>query len=247
MKIIIVDDEFPARKLIVHYLKDEDDITIVRECCNGIEAFEYISKNAVDLVFLDIRMSNMNGIELAEKINGITKPPMIIFTTGYTEFAVKAFEVNAVDYIVKPYTKDRIMEAFRKAQEMKATQVYGRISEDIKYQQGKITVWNGDSIAIIKYSEIFFFSAFKHGASHVHTDTEIFVTTLSLKEIEEKLGTQKFMRVHKSYVVNLEHIEKITPSFNSTYELSMASSGQTVPVSRNYISDFRKVMGINQF
>ena len=244
MKILIVDDEFPARKLIRHYIEDETDIEVVGEYDHCSEALEYINMNTVDIVFLDINMSQMNGIDMAEKINKKINPPMIIFTTGFTEYAVKAFELNAIDYIVKPYTKRRIIESLKRGREAKNNQLYGLLSENIHYSRGKLSAWDGNKMIVIKYSDIEYFSAAKKGKSNVRTEKGIYTVDLPLKDIENRLEINEFMRVHKSFIVNIEKITEVTPSFNNTYELTMISSCENVPVSRHYIASFREKIGI---
>lgn len=244
MKIVIVDDEFPARKLIRHYIEDETDIEIVGEYDNCEDAMKYINLNSVDIVFLDINMAQINGIDMAERINKNVNPPMIVFTTGFTEYAVKAFELNAIDYIVKPYTKSRIYESLKRVREAKNRQLYGLLSEDIHYSHGKLSAWDGNKMVVIKYSDIEYFSAAKKSKSNVRTEKGKYTVDLPLKDVEKHLDLNSFMRVHKSYIVNMEKITEVTPSYNNTYDLTMIYSCEKVPVSRHYIASFREKIGI---
>ncbi len=245
MKILIVDDEFPARKLIRYYLNDVEDVEVVGEYDNSIDALKFLETHAADIIFLDINMSQMTGIDMAERINMINHPPNIVFTTGFTEYAVKAFELKAIDYIVKPYTKNRILESLERVRESKNNQLYGLLSEDVIYNRGKLSVWEGDRMLIIKYTDIEYFSAAKKGKSLVHTEKGKFIADLSLKEIESTMDHNKFFRVHKSYIVNIDKIVEILPSFNNTYDLTVEFSQEPVPVSRNYITSFREKIGIS--
>lgn len=246
MRVLIIDDEFPARKLIRHYLSDVDDVEVVGEYDNCIDALKFLEINSADIIFLDINMSQMSGIDMALKIKSIPKPPNIVFTTGFTEYAVKAFELKAIDYVVKPYTKSRILESVDRVREAKSNQLYGLLSDDIVYSNGKLSVWDGDRLIVIKYANINYFSAAKKGKSYVHAVKGKFLADISLKEIENKMDINKFFRVHKSFIVNTEKITEITPSYNNTYDLTMESSNEKIPVSRNYISQFRERIGINR-
>lgn len=244
MKVLIVDDEFPARKLIELFLKEVEDVEIIGECDNGLDAIKFVQKHNVDLIFLDIKMYQKDGIQTAFEINRIVDSPYIVFTTGFTEYAVKAFELKAIDYIVKPYTKDRIIQAVSRVKELHNSSAYGLLSNDILYKQGKLPVWSSDHLFVLNYTDVLYFKAYKKGKSYVFSTNGRFITDLSLNDVEQELKIKRFLRVHKSFIINIDKITEIIPWFNSTYILKINECEDKIPVSRHYINIFKKIMRI---
>lgn len=245
MKVLIVDDELPARKLIKLFLKEIEDVDIIGECDNGIDAVKFIQNHNTDLVFLDIKMYQKDGLQTAFDINKLSNSPYIAFTTGFTEYAVKAFELKAIDYIVKPYTIDRILATINRVRELRDNKAYGLLSNDILYKQGKLPVWSRDHLFVLNYTDILYFKAYKKGKSYVYSINGTFITDLSLTDVERELNINRFIRVHKSFIINIDKIIEIIPWFNSTYVLKINECEDKIPVSRHYISDFRKIMRID--
>ena len=245
MRGLIVDDEFPARKLIRLFLKEIEDVEIIGEYDNGVDAVKFIQNHNIDLVFLDIKMYQKDGLQTAFDINKLSNSPFIVFTTGFTEYAVKAFELKAIDYIVKPYTKDRILATINRVRELQENNSYGVLLNDILYKQGKLPVWSRDHLFVLNYSDILYFKAYKKGKSYVYSINGEFITDLSLTDVEKELNVDRFIRVHKSFMINIDKIIEIIPWFNSTYVLRLNECEDKIPVSRHYISTFRKIMRIH--
>ncbi len=245
MKVLVVDDELPARELLKFFLEQIEDIEIVGECDNGNDAVEFVKKQDVDAVFLDIKMYNKDGLSAATEIRNLLHPPYIVFTTGFSEYAVEAFELNAIDYVVKPYSKERLDKTVDRIKKIKGDDIYELLSKDMFYKQGKLPVWANDRLIVLNYSDIKYFKSHKKGKSKVYSTEGEFIVDLSLKDIENKFKSGRFIRTHKSYITNLEKIEQIVPWFNNTYNLVLNGCEEKIPVSRHYINKFRKLMGID--
>ena len=251
MKALLVDDEFPARGELRCLLEEIGGIEVIGESEDGDEALDFLKKNAVDVVFLDIHMSIKDGLTAAWEILQLPHPPKIVFTTGYNEYAVKAFELNAVDYVMKPYSKKRLEQTVRKLIDLKKTEklenknIYDLLAKNSVTHKERLSVWAHDRLIVLNTTQIIFAKAEGKGKTVLYTVKGNFVTGFALKEIEEKLSTYQFCRTHKSYLVNLEKIREILPWFNNTYVLVLEGySGEKVPVSRHYIKEFNEKMGV---
>jgi len=249
LKVLLVDDEYPARDELKYLLEETGGIDVVAECEDGGEALEIIKNKDLDVVFLDIHMSTRDGLSTAAEINKISGHPKVVFTTGYDEYAVKAFDLNAVDYVVKPYSRRRIKLAVAKLMEI--TQIE-RQRENLPVETkekgpnpDKIGVWANDRMIMIKHSEIFFVHALEKRKTLLCTEKGKFTTPLTLKEIQSRLEQPQFIRTHKSYIVNVQKIREVIPWFNNTYVLNLEGcSEKDIPVSRHFIKDFNALLGI---
>lgn len=256
LKVLLVDDEFPARAELRCLLDEIGGFSIEGECEDGEEALEMIRLKDIDVVFLDIRMSNKDGLATAWEIIQIPDHPGIVFTTGYNEYAVKAFELNAIDYVMKPYSKRRLEQTTKKLNNEKRTkekkagqkgnnQKFEMVEKNMNIENGKLTVWISDRLAVIKFSEIFFVKAGNKGKAVLSTEKGVLHLNKTIKEIEERINSPKFMRTHKSYYVNTEKVQEIIPWFNNTYALILEGCPEkNIPVSRHYIKEFNQLMGI---
>lgn len=250
IKVLLVDDEFPARGELGFLLQEFGLFDIVGECEDGDEAVEYIKNNTVDVVFLDIHMSIKDGLTAAWEIIHLDHHPYIVFTTGYNEYAVKAFELNAVDYVMKPYSKRRIEQTVKKlkniviSQEVKQEALFKFLSQRTDLH-GRLSVWFNDKLIVLTHDQIVFIKADKKGQSILYTVKGIYHTGFALKEVEEKLNSHQFYRTHKSFLVNLSKIKEIVPWFNNTYIISLEYyPNEQVPVSRHFMKEFNEKMGI---
>lgn len=250
LRAMLVDDEFPARGELRCLLEEIGGIDVVAECEDGDEVLLLLKNINVDVVFLDIQMSTKDGLSTAGDIMQMTDPPKIVFTTGYSEFAVKAFDLNALDYIVKPYSRARLEQTVAKLLETRnkdgsATANTVPLSKGGDWSPGKIPVWANDRLIVIPYDEIFYANAIDKRKTELCTKNGKFVTSLTLKEIENRLLPPKFLRTHKSFIVNTDKIREVIPWFNNTYVLVFdGCSEKNIPVSRHYIRSFKEVMGI---
>lgn len=248
---LVVDDEFPARGELRCLLEEIGGIEVIGECEDGEEALEFLVKNPADVIFLDIHMSIKDGLTVAWEILQLPHPPKIVFTTGYNEYAVKAFELNAVDYVMKPYSKKRLEQTVKKLVELKKAEkwengtIYELLTKNAVTHHKRISVWTHDRLIVLNISQIIFAKAEGKGKTVLYTEKGNFITGFTLKEIEEKLNFSQFCRTHKSYLVNLDKIREVIPWFNNTYVLVFDGySGEKVPVSRHYIKKFNEKMGI---
>lgn len=250
---IIVDDEMPAREELKYLLEDIEEVNVVGEAANGIEALRMNKELKPDLIFLDIQMPQINGIEVVEKIMQEENIPIIIFVTAYDEFAVKAFEVNAVDYLLKPVQDNRLYKSINKVLELyqEDKEVYNsRIEKMISEIQNKsstrmnrISVIKLDKIIPLNLDEIIY-ATIEGRDTIIYSLKGKFDYKETLTELYNMLNTKKFFRCHRSYIVNIDYIKEIEPWFNGTYQIRMENSDELIPVSRNKIKKFKEIMNI---
>lgn len=250
LKALVVDDEPPAREELTYMLEASGKVQVIGECEDGDEVIPFLYKTPVDIVFMDIQMRVQNGLSTAWQIIQMEKPPKIVFTTGYSQYAQEAFELNAIDYIMKPYVQERINRSIMKAEENLKT---GRVNEPIQtminhgetYEPNRLVAWRNDRLVVLPYDEILYAKADESRKTLVASTKDVCHTTLTLKELEEKLRQPNFLRTHKSYIVNLEKVEEIIPWFNNTYLLKIKhAGGHDIPVARHYMKQFQLIMGI---
>jgi two-component system LytT family response regulator len=220
MRVVIVEDEQPARDLLKKYLELENDIAIVGECADGFSAAVTINQEKPDLVLLDIQLPRLNGFEMLEVLD---HSPLIIFTTAYDEYAIKAFEQNAVDYLLKPFSKDRFAVALSKARKKLTTTGYvpssaSSMAEDLSALLPivRIVVKDGKGIHIVATDDIKYFEA-QDDYVMIYTQGGRFMKKQTMKSLEERLNSKQFVRVHRSYIVNVNEIVKIEPYEKESY------------------------------
>lgn len=235
---IIVDDERLAREGLKGMLKEFPEIQIVAEASNVDEALELIDKLKPQLLFLDINMPEKTGFDLLEEL---IETPVVIFTTAYNEFAIKAFEINALDYLLKPIGNDRLREAVQKAKKQ---------IEDIKVQSQRaelqpderVFIRDGDRCWFIKLEEIRMIESAGNYAK-IHFDRFQPLIHRTLNSLDERLSHQLFFRANRQQIINLNYIEKIEPFFNSGF-LMYLKDGTKVEVSRRQAVKFKEMMSL---
>lgn len=218
MRCLIVDDEALARRLLGVYLEGNTDIKVGGECRSAIEARLALLNGEIDLLFLDIQMPGMTGVELVE---GLENPPMVIFTTAYENYAVKAFELDVVDYLVKPFSKERFEKACQKALELHS-QKNGAQEGD----NGFIFLKTAYEWKKFILDEVLYVEGMREYVRVQGRDGETSLVYIRMKEMEKKLG-EGFLRVHKSFIVNLEKVEGI-----GSNEIRLG--GRKIPVGKVY-------------
>ena len=235
LKVVIIDDEAPAREIIKHYLKEVDSVEVISECADGFSGLKTISTLKPDLVFLDIQMPRLTGIELLEVL---TEKPEIIFTTAYDQFAIRAFELNAVDYLMKPYQKRRFLEAVKKAVDKiqagignkePANQLLSKKPES-SAPVNRIVVRKGNAINLIPVEQIRYVEAQDDYVMIYHSAGKA-LKQETMKYYEENLPSADFIRIHRSYIVNIVEIKRIEP-YGKDSHIAILSSGDKLPVSR---------------
>lgn len=238
-KAVIVDDELPICDEIEFLLNQQNDIEVCKKFTSCIDALVYILDRKPQLVFLDINMPGMSGMEMAQKLSILQNPPYIVFITAYPEHAVEAFNTPAVAYITKPVTQEKLAKALAKIRNLsaKAPPEKGTLT-------AKVCVVSGDKIVPLNKKDIVFIYV-KDKNVYVRTHTNEFSTMLTLQEFDNLLTETNFFRIHRQYVINLDEILEITPWFHGSYLLRMNDfSKQEVPVSRNRVKAFRTALGL---
>lgn len=247
MKAIIVEDEFPAREELKYFINSFSNINIVSEFDNGLDVLKFIQENIVDVIFLDINIPMLDGMLLAKTINQFKIIPKIIFITAYKEHAVDAFELQAFDYILKPYSEERIVSMLKKLENSKMTKDYEveEISKKVHNENNleSVSLWKNDKLIVINIDDIYYCEA-NERETIVFTKDDKYIVKTSISEFEHSLGNIKFFKTHRSFIVNISKIKEIIPWFNNTYKLKLRNIDFEVPVSRSKIKEFRKIMHI---
>lgn len=254
IRCIIVDDEIPARQELNYILSKCKDIEVIGEASNGVEALLLNEKLNPDLIFLDIKMPQMSGIELARILLEEERPPMIIFVTAYDRFALQAFEVNAVDYLLKPIDEKNLRKRLEnKILSHRSDDIVGRegiralinyIEDKRKPNISRISIYHNGRIFPIETEDIIY-ATVEDRNTVVVTKKGKFSINFTLSELMDRLDSALFFRTHKSFIINLSAIESIEPWFNSTLNIRMKGIQDIVPVSRNYYKDFKKIMNMD--
>ncbi len=240
MHTLIVDDEPLARNELAYLLEQCEEVTGIEEADSIETALEKLLEKKIDLVFLDIHLTEESGLSLADKINRMPNPPIIIFATAYDEYAVQAFERDARDYLLKPFELDRVQKAVKRAYEA----LNKKTSTDEKSIDSSAVypVKTEDRIFMVKADEIQVLEV-NQGETTLFTAENNYKTDEPLVAWEKRLPNPPFMRVHRSFLVHLDKIVEIQPWFNQTYQLTTENKLK-VPVSRSYVQEFKKQMGL---
>lgn len=244
LNILIVDDEKYIRDELKYFLEKYDDVNICGECGEGEEAIEMSKNLEPDVVFLDIELQDMNGILVARRLLERKKIPFIVFATAYDDYAIQGFEMEAVDYLVKPFLEDRIkvtLDRIRRQYELKRGNS-GKTEVDIKLD--KLCVNKGERIVLLDIKEIKYIHSVDHNII-VHTLKDKYTCNYTLKELEGRFKSEKLIRTHKGYIVNIDYVNEIIPWFNYTYKIKLKDGENTeIPVSRNYLKQFKNILGL---
>lgn len=231
-KVIVIDDEPLARSLIIKLLQAYPNFEVVDECPDGFEAFKSIQKHNPDLLFLDIQMPRINGFELLEMLD---KPPAVIFTTAFDEYALKAFEIHAVDYLLKPVTRERFDKAIQKCQHQALSNNIDAVSnliEDQVYEgyQHRIVVKDRGNIRIIPAEDIYYIEA-NDDYVKIVTKEGSFLKKNTLTNIEKILDPNLFVRVHRSYLMPISQLQSIEP-YEKNSHIALLHCGMKISVSQ---------------
>lgn len=229
MRCVIIDDEPLAIEIIENYLSKIDDMTIIGKFNNSVKAVNFLNENEVDLIFLDIEMPNLNGIELAKTVNEL---PIFIFTTAYPQYALEGFNLNAVDYLVKPIPFQRFLQAITKAQK------YHKLDKPNLNQNEFIFIKSEyDNIKIMN-SNITYIEGLKDYIKiYINDQKKPMLTLMSFNDILDKLNDSRFIRVHKSYIVNKAHITTMNKS-------SIFLNDKRIPIGETFRKKVIKDLGV---
>lgn len=240
---ILIDDEPLARDIVKHYLSDFPEIEIVAECNDGFEGLKAIAAFRPDFIFLDIQMPKINGFEMLELVEN---PPAVIFTTAFDEFAIKAFEVNAVDYLLKPIEQERFVQAMQrlpaKLKQPELTQDLLETASLSPSQHHRVVVKNNGVIKIIAVTDINYLEA---DDDHVKLSTTegIFYKNKTMSFFEKTLDSEQFIRIHRSYLINLAQVTKIELKEKDSY-IVLLKSDIWLPVSKTGYVKLKAALGL---
>lgn len=234
IKTLIVDDELYSRDELKHLLKSFPSIQVIGEAESGESAIMKALQLQPDAVFLDVEMPRMNGMEAAKTLMELKKAPFIVFATAYPQFAAEAFRYDAVDYLLKPYDEDQLQETIERIQ--KKFKIH--YEKGIGKPAGKLAVEANGEIFYLEPKDILYMFR-DDKLTKIIASTGEFETKTPLKDLESRLNVFNFFRIHKSYLVNLEYITRLTPWFNGAYHLQIEGRDEMLSVSRNYVKALR--------
>ena len=239
MKALIIDDERLARKELLSLLDDFKQIEVVGEAANADEAFEMVNKLNPDLLFLDIQMPGKSGFQFLESLDSV---PMVIFITAYDEFALKAFEVSAIDYLLKPIQTERLAEAISKVTKMNQTNKETENGDEKLKLTDRVFVKDGDRCWFVSLSEIRLFES-DGNYIKVYFDTFKPMIHKSLNALDERLDQRSFFRASRKHIINLSWLESIEPWFNGGL-MAKLRGGEKIEVSRRQAAKFKDIMSL---
>jgi DNA-binding LytR/AlgR family response regulator len=245
MKVIIVDDEPLALDVMETYVSRMPNLELVARCNNAFEANEALKNNDIDLMFLDIQMPQLTGIDFLKTLK---TPPMVIFTTAYQQYAVEGFEMNAIDYLLKPISMDRFMKAVNKASEQyelhhpepkTAAHTEGGLGED---KPDYIFVKADKKLQRVKFSEILYIEGLKDYVI-IRTETGRIISLQTMKSLEDKLPAAQFVRVHRSFIVGMDKIHAIVGNMVEVIEKGLPKH---LPIGKNYRDELLEMVEKNK-
>lgn len=238
LNVLVVDDEFHARKLLSEYVSKLPFLTLGGMASNVFEAMTHLQKEKVDILLLDIQMPEITGLEFARRLKN---PPSIIFTTAYSEYAVESYELDVVDYLLKPIAFPRFLQAINKVTERRGNSepaplqpIMNVIHSPVeKPEEDSLIIKSGSKVYRINYPDLLFIEGQREYVTF-HTTNQRITTLFSLKELEERLPSDRFIRIHKSYIIGLKHIEVIDKNI-------LQIAGKKLPVGGSYKENLMKL------
>ena len=246
MRIAIVDDEEPARLVLREYLDGEEGVTIVAECANGFDAVKAVSEHAPDLVITDIQMPKLDGFEVLDLIGRDTN---VIFATAYDEYALKAFEVHAIDYLLKPFSRERLREALARARARLGKET-ARTAPDAAAVAAaarpagtwitRVVIRDGAEVHVVPIDRVDYVEA-QDDYIAVHAGERTLLKDQALGSLESQLDPRRFVRVHRSFLLNLDRLSKLEPATKDT-KMAVLRDGRRLPVSRSGLERLQQLL-----
>jgi two-component system, LytTR family, response regulator len=245
-KVIIIDDEPLARSIVIEYIQHFPDLVVSQVCSNGFEGIKAIQQYKPDLIILDIQMPKINGFEMLELIEN---RPAVIFATAFDEYAIKAFDAHAIDYLLKPFNQDRFEKAIKKWREQKNSssgeKQTKQLLDDVSLtapQNERIVIKDGSKIKIIPIQDVHYLEAADDFVK-VFTKEGYFLKNKTMSHFEQVLDPSQFVRSHRSFIVNLQQITRIDP-YEKDNHVAILRSGAKVPVSRTGYPKLKAILGL---
>ncbi|PRY04609.1 LytTR family two component transcriptional regulator [Pontibacter ummariensis] len=246
IKCLVIDDEPLARSIVLEYLRAHPEVQVVQECSDGFEGVKAIMQHQPDLIFLDVQMPKINGFEMLELVEQV---PGVIFTTAFDAYAIKAFEANAVDYLLKPFSQERFDAALKKWLGSRSATALGAgpaVLEAMIAKQPeehlRIVVKDGQNIRIIPVNDVLYLEAYDDYV-RIHTKEGLFLKKKTMGWYEQALNPRQFVRVHRSFILALAQLTRIEP-FEKDSHVALLRNGERIPLSRSGYSKLRAVLGI---
>jgi len=241
MKVILIDDEPLARSIVAEYLMKFPQAEIVAECGDGFEGVKAIMQHKPDLIFLDVQMPKINGFEMLELVES---PPDVIFTTAFDEYAMKAFEAHAIDYLLKPFSAERFAKAMDKVLSREKKESMEALSLEVKQpeERNRIVIREGSNIRIIPVHEVHYMEAYDDYVK-IFTAKEMLLKKKTMSFYEQALDAAQFVRVHRSYIIQLSQLTKVEPLEKDTH-LAVLKSGAKIPLSKSGYTKLKTILGI---
>ncbi|MEH7097111.1 LytR/AlgR family response regulator transcription factor [Neobacillus vireti] len=253
MKAIIVEDEIPAREELEYLIEAYSEIEVTHFFDDGLDVLKFLQEQETDVIFLDINIPSLDGMLLASTISKFTKRPYIVFTTAYKEHAAQAFELEAFDYVLKPYDEKRMATMLRRLESAykrdQADAIAKESRPNTKVQEveihakpsNRINLKKNDKIIVTDVNDIYYAEA-SEKVTLVYTQKEEYTMQMSITEFQALLPEEMFFRCHRSFTVNLTKVREIVPWFNQTYQLRLKDLSTEIPVSRSKVKEFRQIM-----
>jgi two-component system LytT family response regulator len=250
IRVLLVDDEPLAREMIREMLKDDSEAEVAAECVNGREAIEAIQEHSPDLIFLDVQMPEIGGFEVLEALKSVHMPH-VIFVTAYDQYAVRAFEVHALDYLLKPFDRERFDSAWRRAKAHILSTRNGEMDQRIlaileelkagsKYLE-RLVIKSGGRVFFLDTDDIDWIEAEGNYVS-VHTGKKSHLLRETISSLEAQLDPKKFLRIHRSSIVKIDRIKELQPWFHGEYRVILMD-GTQLTLSRNYRENLQEALG----
>ncbi|HEY0006539.1 MAG TPA: LytTR family DNA-binding domain-containing protein [Pyrinomonadaceae bacterium] len=250
IRALLVDDESLAREMLREMLKDDEDVEIIGECVNGREAVEVINAEMPDLIFLDVQMPEIGGFEVLESLKA-GRMPHIIFVTAYDQYAVRAFEVHALDYLLKPFDRERFEASWQRAKAQILRERNGNLDQRIialleelkaesKYLE-RLVIKSGGRIFFLEVDEIDWIEAEGNYVS-VHSGKKTHLLRETISSLETQLDPKKFVRIHRSSIIKIDRILELQPWFHGEYKVVLQDSTQ-LTLSRSYREKLQEALG----
>lgn len=240
IKTLIIDDEPLAASIVQEFLADFPQFEVLGICQNGFQGLKAIQEHEPDLIFLDVQMPKITGFEMLELLD---EPPAVIFTTAFDQYAIAAFDAMAIDYLLKPFSQRRFGQAITKFLALKGgAEATNQKLNELAEKRNRLVVRVKNEIKVIPTHEVNFFEA-EDDYIAIHTASGKYLKKMTMKSLEDALDPLKFVRVHRSYLINLNEITKIEPYERDNF-LVLLRGGEKVPVSKTGYSRLRQVLGL---